>query len=88
MSPADAFDFFLPRYEAFEAETKKALEEQREHSEHVTAEMNEVKQIVAVMAKENELTRKSIDRFTNALIGGSVSIVFAAVAVIVFGATP
>ena len=81
MSPADALSFFLPRYEAFEERVEDQLKEQKE-------DLDEVKQILAVVRKENELTRKTVDRFTNALVVGSISVVASAVAVIVFGPTP
>lgn len=50
-----------------------------------TEEIGELREVVAVLTKENELTRKSLDRFTNALIVGSISIVTAAIAVILYG---
>lgn len=76
--PGDPFDYFMPRYEAFESKTARQVEE-------LQAEVDDLKQVVAVMAKEDEMTRKSLDRFTNAVIIGSVAVVSAAVSVIIFG---
>lgn len=78
MAPADALAHFLPRYEAFESKVDRALEKQ-------DADIDSLQETVAVLLKENELTRKSLDRFTNAILVGSLSIVGAAAAVILFG---
>lgn len=76
--PDDALSYFIPRFEAFEKKVSRDLEVQSD-------EVEDLKTTVAVLLKENELTRRALDRFTNALIGGSISIVGAAVAVILFG---
>lgn len=78
MSAADALTLFIGRFERFEADIKGAV---ADHGKDIDA----LQETVAVLLRENELTRKSLDRFTNALLVGSISIVGAAAAVILFG---
>jgi len=78
MTPPEALSYFIPRFEAFEKKVTHEIEAQGD-------EVDNLKTTVAVLLKENELARRSLDRFTNAIIGGSISIVGAAVAVIMFG---
>lgn len=74
MPPADSVAILLPRVERIERVQDRQDEE-----------IDDLQEAVAVLVKENELSRKSWDRLTNAIIVGSLSIVGAAVAVILFG---
>lgn len=78
MSPIEALTTFIGRFDAFEAAVLA-------HQERTDTDIDKLQLDFAAIVKEMELTRKSLDRFTAAFGTGSVSIVAAAVAVILFG---
>lgn len=78
MSPIEALNTFIGRFEAFEQATKEKIET-------LDGRQDDLDKSFAAIVKEMELTRRSLDRFTAAFGTGSVSIVAAAVALILFG---
>ena len=78
MSPIEALNTFIGRFEAFEQATNDKIET-------LDGRQDDLDKAFAAIVKEMELTRKSLDRFTAAFGTGSVSIVAAAVALILFG---
>ena len=78
MSPIEALNAFIGRFDAFETAVNA-------HQEKVDANIDQLQLDFAAIVKEMELTRKSLDRFTAAFGTSSASIVAAAVAIILFG---
>lgn len=78
MSPIEALNTFIGRFDAFETAVNA-------HQEKVDANIDQLQLDFAAIVKEMELTRKTLDRFTAAFGTSSVSIVAAAVAIILFG---
>lgn len=81
MSPIEALSVFTKRFDVFESAVVSRVDKLDERAD-------EHDKTLTVLQKEMELTRKSLDRFTNAILVGSVSVVGAAIAVIFFGGGP
>lgn len=78
MSPYDAIQTLTARFDRAESNYEVRIAK-------VEDELDTQGKQVSSLVTEMTMTRKSLDRFTTALIGASVTIVGSAVAIIYFG---
>ena len=77
MSAADALDMLTARLDRVEDSLSSRMR-------HIEDEKDELDKEHAAVVTELKLMRKSVDRFTNALLVGSVSIITTSVSILLF----